>query len=255
MPIYRTGMVMAAIITDEEGQLSLLEKLVYRFLRKAGPYRQAIIERWLFGRVATLELYQEGFKNFFVAGAGIPTAGHTHQLVGKECRVLYIDKDPDVVREGSKLLRNFPNARYHCGDLKRWDEEILPVCLDFFGPEPVVGIIMIGLHGFLNPVELKELLGKIYNWAGEGSALIITNPDLATIKQDPNLWRRYRIVSSVYALTGNRLYLKTNAELEELAKPWKVVKAQPFWGWLSGGKTERANIYWGYKLRKCKEVS
>ncbi len=250
MPIYRTGMVMAAIITEREDKLTLLEKLIYRILRQVGPYRQAIVERWLFGRAATLELYKEGFKNYFVAGAGIPTAGHTHQIVGKECKVLYVDKDPHVVREGAKLLQGFPNARYVLGDLKRWDEDILPACLDFFGPKPLVGIIMVGFHGFLTPVELHELFGKIYNWAGDGSALIITNPDLATIKQNPNLWRRYRVVSYVYALTGNRLYLKTNAELEELAKPWKVEKAEPFWGWLPESKADRPTIYWGYKLRK-----
>lgn len=59
MPIYRTGMVMASIITGKEDLLSPLEKLIYRFLRKVGPHRQAVMERRLFGRKANIH---RGYK-------------------------------------------------------------------------------------------------------------------------------------------------------------------------------------------------
>ena len=255
MQLYRTGMGMAAVLQNDDSELLPLEKFLFRLMCKVGPYRRAVRERWLFGRAATLELYKEGFKDFLVLGAGIPTSGHTHQIVGKECKVLYVDKDESVVKEGTRLLADFPTARYVRGDILKWEETILPHCVEWLGESPQVGIIMVGLVPFLNSEQLSRVLKKMYEWAGEGSALILTHPSLSSIREHYNslLMRlRYSIIAAIYALTGNRLYLRTNEELEEQARPWRVEKAEPFWGWLpkEEGASESAELYWGVKLRK-----
>lgn len=252
MQLYRTGMVMDAIIQGDDSELKPVERLLYGMLCRVGPYRRAIRERWLFGRAATLELYREGFQNFLVVGAGLPRSGHTHQLVDKSCKVLYVDKDPDVVEEGTKLLAGFPNARYARADISEWDSSVRPLCDEFFGPSPRAGIIMVGLHGLLPAEVLGSLFKGMYEWAGEDSAVIVTNADLATINSRLSLRMRYNVVAIVYALTGNRLYLRSNDELLKLARPWKVEKAEPFWGWLpkEEAKSESVTIYWGFKLRK-----
>jgi len=254
MQLYRTGMVMAAVLQSDESELLPLERLLFRLMCKVGPYKRAVRERWLFGQAATLELYREGIRRYLVLGAGIPTSGHTHQIVGKECKVLYVDKDESVVREGTRLLADSPAVRYVQGDILKWEETILSHCVGWLGESPEVGIIMVGLVPFLNSEQLSRVLKKLYEWAGEGSALILTHPSLSSIREHYNslsMRLRYSIIAAIYALTGNRLYLRTNEELEEQTRPWRVEKAEPFWGWLLSQKgSETAEIYWGLKLRK-----
>ena len=250
MPIFRTGMVMAAIYQDDDSALTATERFLYRILQRVGPYKRAIRERWLFGQAATLELYKEGIRNFLVLGAGIPTSGHAHQLV-REAKVLYVDKDPSIVSTARELLADEPSVHYIQGDLMDWEASILPHCQGFFGPSPRMGIIMVGVHGLLPPEPLRRLFQGMYQWAGKGSALILTNADLGVIRNNPSLSLRYNLVALVYRFTGNKLYLRTDAELRELVKPWQVEKARPFWGWLPHQEAPKeAPIYWGYKLRK-----
>lgn len=222
MPIYRTGYVMAAIYEGDDSILLPLERLIYRFLCSLGPYRRMMRERWLYSKRRTIELYQEGFRKFLVPGAGIPTAGHVHQLF-PDARVLYIDKDPDIVRMARKSLAGNPNVLYIQGDVTRWDE-IEPQAVEFLGPQPEVAIVFIGATVFFTDDQLREIFRDLYRWAGPNSKMVVENSNSEPIKYELPASRIGRIV---YTLTGNRQYFRTDEEFRELLGPWKVERTEP----------------------------
>lgn len=220
MPIYRPGYVMAAIYQDDESELTFFERIVYRLLSNVVPYKLASRERWLFGQRAALELHKEGIGNFLIPGAGVPTSGHVHQLLPK-ARVLYIDNDPSIVEAARKMLASHRYARYIYGDLTRWDE-IKEQAREFFGANPKVGIVFIGSSYFIPDEPLRKLLKDLYDWASPGSKIVIDN-----YNSDFPMPPARRIFHLVYELTGNRLYLRTDAQFREFLKPWQVEDIRP----------------------------
>ncbi len=222
MPIYRTGYVMAAIYEDNDSILLPLERLIYRFLCSLGPYRRMMRERWLYSKRCAIELYQEGFRSFLVPGAGIPTAGHVHQLF-PDARVLYVDKDPDIVRMARRELADNPRVLYIQGDITRW-HEIEPYATDFLGSQPQVAIIFIGATVFFTDEQLRRIFAGLYDWAGPGSKMVVENSNSEPIKHELPASRIGRIV---YTLTGNRQYFRTDEEFRELLGSWEVERMEP----------------------------
>lgn len=258
--LFRPGYVMATLYDGDVSRLNSMEKLLYRLSGLVGGYRRSCRERWLYMRRATLELYQEGFRDFLVPGAGLPTGGHVHQLL-PDARVLYLDREPSIVEEARKLVGDNPNVRYVQGDLGKWGE-VQELCDDFFGPEPRIGIIFIGATYFLPDQELKSLFQSLYNWAAPGSKMI-TDRAYFWFEFNPVI-RFLRYIS--YTLSGNVLYFREPEHFESLVKPWRVEKTEPIifffprsWGFRLVAKTfdeltedERTKppVAAGYKLYK-----
>ncbi len=220
MPIYRPGYVMAAIYEDDDSILHPVEKLIYRFLSKLTAYKRGCRERWLAGQRFILQMAKKGVRNFLVPGAGIPTAGHVHQLV-PEARVLYLDKEESIVKLANEVIKDKPNVRYVQGDLREWSE-IEKLCDEFFGPSPRVGIVFIGASYFFRDEDLRQLFGAWYNWAGSGSMLAID-----ILNSEAPITPAQRLFGFIYALTGNAYVFRDDAQIRSLLSPWKVDSIEP----------------------------
>jgi hypothetical protein len=66
-------------------------------------------------------LRAHGVDQFLDLGAGLPTLGYVHELA-PDARVVYVDIDPDLVRDGRELLAGNANAAYLQGDIRQPDQ-------------------------------------------------------------------------------------------------------------------------------------
>ncbi len=237
MPIYRPGYVMAAIYEDDESGLMPLERLIYRIICALGPYKRAVRERWLYARRETIRMHKEhGINDFIVPGAGIPTAGHVHEVLSS-ARVLYIDKDSTIVREANKLIGENPNVCYIQGDLRRWDE-IVHRCREFFGPSPKVGVVFIGSTYFIPDSDLRNFFSNLYEFAGPGSRMLVDNIN-AEIPKPP----AHHLAWNLYRLSGNRLYARSDEEFRSILSPWRVDEVEPIFYAVPTGFTIKIKLY------------
>ncbi|HEV2781779.1 MAG TPA: SAM-dependent methyltransferase [Actinophytocola sp.] len=92
-------------------------------------------------------LVQCGVRQFLDLGSGVPTMGYVHevaQAADPQSRVLYVDIDPHLVRDGQELLRDNENADYLEADIRRVDDVLgaprLRELLDLSRP---VAVLMI----------------------------------------------------------------------------------------------------------------
>ncbi|HDN79846.1 MAG: hypothetical protein DRI61_03005 [Chloroflexi bacterium] len=247
---FSTAKLVAAMVVEEQEGLNLLERCVFFLFKCLGSIRRAVKERWLFSQRSMLEFYKAGIRNYLVLGAGVLLPTHIHRLF-TDVRVLYVDNDEEVVREAQKLLAGRENVRYVWGDLRRWDETIKPVCQEFFGESPRLGVIMVGVTAFLPDNLIRRILKSIYAWVAPGSYLSVTNIDAETIRATPGIYIRYVIFKLIYLLVGNRHHIRTDAGLKALMLPWRVVKVVPIFPGnpeLSPGQKAYASGYIAMKL-------
>lgn len=64
---------------------------------------------------------EQGVRQFLDIGSGLPTVGNTHEVVQKvipDARVVYVDNDPMVAEQGSRLLADDRSTRAICADLR-----------------------------------------------------------------------------------------------------------------------------------------
>ncbi|MCS7286823.1 MAG: SAM-dependent methyltransferase [Anaerolineae bacterium] len=222
-----TAKVVAAMVDPKLiPELNPLEKLVMILLNLIGPVRRAVTERWLFGQKVAVEFYKEGIRDFLVLGAGMPTAGHVHQLF-PDARVLYVDKDERVVKLAQHKLAGNEKVRYIKGDLTRFHEEVLPEAKKFFGESPKLGVIMVGIIYFLPDDKVREIFKSLYGWVAPGSRLVVTNTDADAIRITRGTYLRYLIFKGLYELVGNKNYPRTDAGLRAMLLPWQVVERIP----------------------------
>ena len=79
------------------------------------------VYRALLGRVVRY-LVGVGVRQFLDLGSGLPTAGNVHevaQVLDSECRVVYVDINPQVVAQSHALLAGTDNAAVVCADLRQ----------------------------------------------------------------------------------------------------------------------------------------
>jgi hypothetical protein len=241
-----TAKVVAAMVDPKlMKDLNVGEKLVLFLLRRIGPVKRAVNERWLFGQRAEVEFYKEGIRDFLVLGAGLPTAGHVHQLF-PDARVLYVDKDENVVKLAQNKLAGNERVRYIKGDLRKFQEEVLPEAKKFFGDAPKLGIVMVGIIYFLPDETVREIFKALYGWVAPGSRLVVTNTDADAIRATKGTYLRYLLFKGLYRLVGNRNYPRSDMGLRAMLLPWQVVERIPIFAPVPGNPDPRFAVSTGY---------
>lgn len=222
MPIYRTGMVMASIYDGDTRRLRPWEKLLFHLLNAYNAYAEAIRLRWQYAQRMAQTLYREGLHRFFVPAAGLPIPGHVHHLL-PDAQVLYLDNDPDVVREGQRLIGKNPKVRYVHLDLTD-DHAVREVLWKVFGPRPVLGVLFIGASYFLTDVALATFAQNLYAWLGPGSKFVVDRMDIPV--------RVPRILAATHVLVYRWLNrspgsMRDDSRFRALLHPWQVESVEP----------------------------
>lgn len=119
----------------------------------------AVANRQLLNRVVRY-LTKRGVRQFLDIGAGVPTAGNTHQVADEarreagavpDVRVVYVDNDPVAVAHANMLLTREGDAARHVvieSDLRRpdelWQKAVDTQLLDL--NEPIALLLIAVLH-------------------------------------------------------------------------------------------------------------
>jgi hypothetical protein len=150
---------------------------------KAAPAMPALLQanrRWLAAVVERL-LREEDVVQFLDLGSGLPTADNTHEIaarVNPEATVVYLDKDPTVIRHGQALLADDRHSFFAAGDLTDpasvLADPIVTGALDL--TQPVAVIQCLVLHHVRDTKHAREIVTGYLDPLPSGSYLALTHP-------------------------------------------------------------------------------
>jgi hypothetical protein len=215
----------------------------------------AMANRQFLNRVVSL-LCQLGVRQFLDIGAGVPTAGNTHQVadqIAPDSRVVYVDNEPVAVAHAEQLLDAEGDPGRHAAidaDLRNpddlWAKAMGTGLLD---PEQPVALLIIAVLHFaqLGPdgtdiapravARYRELLPS-------GSYLAISH---ATVDGVPDVLNAsIRQLGHMYSDSGNLGADRTRAEIEEFMGDFEII--EPGMTWTPNWHPEQQTSTFGHKL-------
>ncbi len=124
---------------------------------------------------------EAGVTQFLDVGAGLPTAGSTHeaaQSVAPEAMVVYLDSDPVVFAHGRALLASGPhgNTSYFRADLRDPATIVTEAARMLDLTQPVAVVLMSVLQFIPDGAEPYQLVATILDAMPPGSYLVVSHP-------------------------------------------------------------------------------
>jgi hypothetical protein len=123
---------------------------------------------------------EAGIRQFLDIGTGLPTANNTHQIaqaVAPECRVVYVDNDPQVLVHARALLTSSSEGAtaYIDADLRDPDKILQEAArtLDFTQP---IAIMLMGILGHIaDDNEAQSIVRRLVGGVRSGSYLTMND--------------------------------------------------------------------------------
>lgn len=162
-----------------------------------------------FLRRAVHHMVRNGVRQFLDLGAGIPTAGHTHEVAAQlrpDCRVVYVDNDPIAVAHGRAILAHDPSGRVLQADVRE-TERILhaPEVLELIDFSEPVGVLLLAvLHFIADDDDPAGVVATLRAAMRPGSFLAISHVTTALDADPRTTVRGHTMVA----------YPRTHAEIE-----------------------------------------
>ena len=154
---------------------------------------------------------ERGVHQFIDIGSGLPTVGNTHEVVQKVtpgARVVYVDNDPMVAEQGSRLLAEDQTTRVICADLREpgaiLDHPEVTQLIDFSAP---TGLLLTAVMMFVS--DASDPWGLVARYVGAlagGSYLALSH--LTDDYKPPVTAERFR---AVFDSATERLYFRSGA--------------------------------------------
>jgi hypothetical protein len=183
-------------------------------LLDAVPYAQdvAAANRGFHQRAAKW-MAEQGIRQFLDIGSGLPTVGNTHEVVQKvasAARVVYVDKDPMVVRHSEALIDNSETVSVICADLRQPDVILnhpdLHRTIDFSQP---VALCMTAVLQFVSdPDDPWSLLRRYVDVLVPGSYVSLSH--LTDDYKPPVAAEGFR---AVFDSATDRMYFRSEAKV------------------------------------------
>jgi S-adenosyl methyltransferase len=152
---------------------------------------------------------ERGVRQFVDIGSGLPTVGNTHEVVQKVipgARVVYVDNDPMVAEQGSRLLAKDRTTRVICADLREpeaiLDNPEVAELIDFSAP---TGLLLTAVMMFVSDgSDPWGLVARYVDAAPSGSYLALSH--LTDDFKPPVMAERFR---AVFDSATERLYFRS----------------------------------------------
>jgi hypothetical protein len=159
---------------------------------------------------AVRHMLQQGIRQFLDLGAGIPSAGSTHEIareMGPDARVVYVDNDPIAVAHSRAIMAEQPAGRVLEADLRDTDRLLhAPAVLDLIDFAEPVGVLLLAvLHFVADHEDPAGIVGALRAAMAPGSFLAISHVTTA-LDADP------RSTAGGYTM---RAYPRRPAEIAE----------------------------------------
>jgi hypothetical protein len=124
---------------------------------------------------------EAGITQFLDVGAGLPTAGSTHeaaQSVAPDAMVVYLDSDPVVFAHGRALLASGPhgNTSYLRADLRDPATIVTEAAQMLDLTQPVAIVLMSVLQFIPDATDPYQLVAAILDAMPPGSYLVVSHP-------------------------------------------------------------------------------
>jgi O-methyltransferase involved in polyketide biosynthesis len=216
--------------------------------------RRLALENRAFLRRAVTFMVAAGIRQFIDIGAGLPTAGNTHEVAQAQApgsHVVYVDNDPIVLSHGRALLATNDDTTVVTADLRDPADVVgrdeVRELIDFGEP---VGVLLIAMTHFLRDDERDEVMTKLRESLVPGSYLASTH-----VTVDNHSAEAVEGVEAVYRKTPTPIFFRTRAEIArffdgfDLVEPglvtvdeWRPDSADPApeaTRWLYGGVGRR----------------
>ncbi|WP_240197539.1 SAM-dependent methyltransferase [Nonomuraea lactucae] len=176
----------------------------------AGTAAQA--NRDFLGRAVRV-LADAGIDQFLELGCGLPTQQNVHQValsLNPEARVVYVDRDPVVVRHGQALLARDGVVAMVGADLRTPDQILrhpaVTSLLDFSRP---VGVLMTAVLQFVPDADRPgEIVAAFRRAMCPGSYLVMSHECRDSLNP-----RQYAAISGMYDMASCPVALRTRAEI------------------------------------------
>jgi trans-aconitate methyltransferase len=154
---------------------------------------------------------ERGVRQFVDIGSGLPTVGNTHEVVQKvipDARVVYVDNDPMVAEQGSRLLADDRSTRVICADLREpeaiLDHPEVAELIDFSAP---TGLLFTAVMMFVSDSsDPWGLVGRYVDAVAPGSYLALSH--LTDDYKPPVMAERFR---AVFDSATEHLYFRSKA--------------------------------------------
>ena len=185
--------------------------------------RQLARENRAFLRRAVAYMTAAGIRQFIDIGAGLPTAGNTHevaQAAAPGARVVYVDNDPIVLAHGRALLVTNADTTVVTADLRQPDEVIgndeVRRLIDFSQP---VGVLLIAMTHFLRDEEREPVMSGLRESLVPGSFLAATH-----VTVDRHSSAAVEGVEAVYRKTPTPIFFRPHAEIARFFDGFDLVE-------------------------------
>jgi hypothetical protein len=151
-----------------------------RLLAVAPPWKTMMVENRLFlGRVVRY-LAEQGIRQFFDMGAGLPTQRNTHEVareVDPTARVIYVDDDPVVISHGRAILARDDLTAVVEGDILHPEDLVCdPTVRRTIDLDQPVAILVCGaLHFIPNADDPYKRIAWLRDAIAPGSHLAVSH--------------------------------------------------------------------------------
>lgn len=185
--------------------------------------RQLAHENRAFLRRAVTFMTAAGIRQFIDIGAGLPTAGNTHEVAQASApgaRVVYVDNDPIVLSHGRALLATNADTTVVTADLRDPADVVgrdeVRKLIDFSQP---VGVLLIAMTHFLHDDERDAVMGELRKSLVPGSYLATTH-----VTVDKHSREAVEGVEAVYRQTPTPIFFRRHDEIARLFDGFELVE-------------------------------
>ncbi len=178
-------------------------------------------------RVVRYLVGEAGIRQIIDIGAGLPTAGNTHEIALDACsqtKVVYVDHDPVVLAHARNMLHGVPNTAIIEQDLLAPDEILADPALrnliDF--SQPVALLLLSILHFVSDSDDPAGLIARLLDPFPAGSHVAISHATPDTVPEVNDVER-------VFDEATEQAHVRSRAGVAKLVGGMEIVEPGPAW--------------------------
>ncbi len=166
-----------------------------------------------------------GIRQIIDIGAGLPTAGNTHQVAFEACphaRVVYVDHDPVVLAHGRDMLHGVPGTAIIEADLREPEEILadpqLTALIDF--SKPVAFLLLSVLHFIGDEADPAGIIARLHGSFPSGSHVAISHATADAVAEVAD-------AAKVFDRATTRAHVRSGTEIAKLVVGLDMIEPSP----------------------------